>query len=102
MDSTILERRQAINTLFIIADNPNCNKSFVIFQEDVFGNSARARFLRIKDFVDYGIIKINCTGSLEDNTFRETISLTDAGIDLIECLRKIQAIPTQQPVYDVI
>ena len=95
MKFDIIERREAINTILYIADHPNCTRQDVMYENEF---NPRARFNRIKDFIDYGLIESKWIRVSPDNQ-RLVLQLTDAGRELTDYLKKIEAISTLQPQY---
>lgn len=97
MDSSFIERRQAIYTLMYIADHPDCTRMDLMFGDGLEGMSS-ARFLRMKDLLDRKLVridKIDC-----DGCDRIRLNLTAEGKQLADALRVVLAMP--DPVYDEI
>ena len=88
MNYTIFERREAFNTLFYIADHPLCNKSDVMYH-DGMDEMARARFLRITDLVNGGLVDVATDKNEDRPSFRILLTLSDKGRRFVDCVRSL-------------
>ena len=80
----ILSRKDAVYVLLALYRNPGASKSDIMYSDDEKGS--RAKFLRIQDFVDYGL-------ATEDGTARrhntKYVTLTPVGARIARCYEDI-------------
>ena len=99
MFEELLSRNEAIQTILYIGDNPGKTKGEIMFRDDR-DQLSRARFLRIKDLVDYGLAEIQGDGKETPLT----LYLTDKGKEVYESLKDLREIfkTVKRPIYNEI
>jgi len=95
----LLSRRDAVYVLLALHKNPGASKSDIMYSDDEKGS--RAKFLRMKDFVDYGLATED-DNSRQHNT--KYITLTPVGARIAkhyeEIMKEGKALP--EPVFEEI
>lgn len=89
----VLERKESINTLLIIADNPGCTRQDVMYYQSE--TKARPRFLRIVDYVNCGLV---ISDRNEDDEI--VLRLSESGMKLADCIRNIDSTLNPEPIVE--